>query len=81
MKSQFSPTEQKIIKILGKKEMTIAEITDVVHDTEYRPLNANNRISSAIRRINQKCIFYKLGWWIDGVGAGRAGRTVWRSKR
>ncbi len=77
----FSPTETKIIEIIGKKKMTIAEITDELHDTEYRPLNANNRVSSAIRRINDKCIHYKLKWELNGEGLGRHGRTVWKSKR
>lgn len=81
MRNYFSPTETHVLHILGKKKMTISEITDSVHDTEYRPLNARNKISSVIRRINIKCDFYKFNWFLDGEGLGRKGRTVWKKKR
>jgi hypothetical protein len=78
--SPFSVTEAKVLKIIGSKKMTIAEITEKLYEDDKLPLGANNRVASVIRRINQKCEYHKLSWFLNGVGAGRAGRTIWKDK-
>ncbi len=74
--NHFSPTEKKIIKTLGKRRMTITQLTEKMYKDE-EPLNARNNISSAILHINKKCKYYKLDWSLKGEGLGRGGKTVW----
>ena len=57
--------------------MTISNISQVFYKDETRPLNGENYVASVIRRIAKKCEHYDLDWTIEGVGAGRAGKTVW----
>lgn len=79
MKDIFSPTESKILKILGRRKLTIAEITERFHEGKIPP-EANNNIAAAVRRIRMKTVVHDLNWTIHGSGTGRAGRTVWRDK-
>jgi hypothetical protein len=82
MKNMFSPREQRLIKILGKNAMTIAELTEFYFMDELcMSLEANNNIAGSIRRIVAKCEKNKLKWTIKSKGGGRQGKTVWRGKR
>ncbi len=75
----FSPSEEKVLKILGRKRMKLSAITDKFYeDRDLPPLNANILIASVVRRINSKCNYLKADWWIAGEGLGRGGKTVWR---
>ena len=76
--SFFSSTELKIIKIIGRRKRTIADITFEFYKGGTIPFAAGNSIALTVRRIKNKCKYYDLNWTIDGVGGGRAGRTVWR---
>lgn len=80
MKEIFSPTENKVLKLLGKRKLTIAELTLKFHSGRP-PLEANNNIAAAVRRINAKCDHHDLPWFLNGSGMGRAGKTVWKDKR
>lgn len=79
--SLFSPRQQKILKILGDKKMTTAAICEKYFTDEDETISPRNSISDAIFKINMKCEFYQLNWFIDGHGTGRRGRTVWKAKR
>lgn len=79
MNELFSPLETKILKVLGKRKLSITEIVDLLF-TELQ-VDPSNSVSNAIRRINRKCEFNHLPWHIQGEGGGRAGRTVWVTKR
>lgn len=57
----FSEREEKIIKILGKKSLTIKEISHKLFDTNA-PLNAEILVANNVRTIIKKCKFYKLSW-------------------
>jgi len=74
----FSNHEKAVIKILGRKEMSIANISQVFYKDEVRPLNGENYIAGVVRRIESKCEYNGLDWTIMGMGSGRAGRTVWK---
>lgn len=76
-RNKFSATEQRVLQILGRKKMTILEITE---ELKLDNLDGNNRVATCIRRINRKCEYYKLTWHLEGEGTGRHGRKVWRSK-
>lgn len=77
-KSIFSPTEQKLLKTLGKKKMSLLELTETMFkDEKKKPINGSIIIGGMITRINKKCAFYELPWYLNGEGAGRAGKTVW----
>lgn len=78
----FSPTELNVLEVLGRKKMSIGEISEKICDANYSvPINASIVISNAIRRIALKCEKNKLSWTIVGKGGGRHGRIVWRTKR
>lgn len=74
--SLFSESEAKVLEILGRKKMTINELAAEFY--KKKPVDANNKITTFLRRIKKKCEFHKAPWTIDGEGAGRNGRTVWR---
>lgn len=76
----FSPMETKILKILGKKKVSIKIIAEELFKDEKKPINPGNTVATTISRINKKCIFHKLDWFIDGKGLGRQGRVVWLIK-
>lgn len=77
----FSDLETKIINRLGSKKMSITNLARSVYQKAQPPLNSNNTISATIGQINKKCDYYELKWFIDGIGAGRGGRTVWKEVR
>ncbi|MFM6929949.1 MAG: hypothetical protein ACKOX6_15875 [Bdellovibrio sp.] len=82
MKTVFSPTELQLIELLGSRKMTILELTEEFYK-KYppAPFNPNNVVSSAFNRINKKCEYYEMEWFINGQGAGRGGKTIWKEKR
>lgn len=79
----FSEAEKQVLKILGRKKMTITAIAeDFYFDGDIPEIaDPNNYIGRVLRRIKRKCEFNKLDWTIEGKGAGSHGRTVWKSKR
>lgn len=77
----FSALELKVLKILGNRTMRTDDITDkFVADSEpiYEPKAV---VCAAILRINKKCTFHKLPWFINAYGLGRGGRTFFKDKR
>ena len=77
----FSQIQEKILDILGKKEMTIQDIAkEVYKGSKDKPLSPNNSIVSAISYINLKCYKNKLDWRIEDEGSGRKGKTVYIKK-
>lgn len=81
MREVFSPTEKEILKVLGKKKMTISEITEKFYSSgRSKPLEPNNYIASALSRIAKKAKFHDLSWRIGGT-RDASGRTVWREER
>ncbi len=79
-KEIFSAREQEVLKVLGRKKLLIVEITEMVFGKKKAPIGANNGIGSAIRRINEKCRYHKLPWFLNGMGVGRAGKAVWKDR-
>lgn len=76
----FSRTEKKILKVLGRRKLTIGDITKAVYHRP-RPLNGRTMIATAARSINKKCRRKKLPWYLNGTGVGRQEKTLWRDKR
>ena len=60
----FSEREEKIINAIGAKKLTLEEISSLVFKNEQAPFDDKITISNSIRRINDKCIYYKLPWTI-----------------
>ena len=76
---KFSDREQKILKVLGRKKMTVKQITLKLF--RKKRSDAGTAVAGAIRRINIKCENHDLPWYLNGIGLGRAGKTVWKEKR
>lgn len=55
----FSKKEEQILKILGRRKMTIREIAQKIKSNNFdiEIITSNN-----IRRIARKCEHYKLTW-------------------
>lgn len=82
MENVFSTNEQMVLKILGRRKMTIAEIADdFVSDSTADLLELQNYVAGVVRRINRKCKTHHIEWVIEGKGGGRHGRTVWRARK
>lgn len=78
----FSETENKVLDLLGKRSLTIGQLTDkYFKDCDRKPINPNAVVSGSILRINKKCEYHKLTWFINGVGLGRSGKKVWIDKQ
>ena len=73
----LSKVEEKVMKIIGRRKMKIGAVTEAFYDGIIPP-GGQNRIAGVIRSINIKSDYYNLNWKVDGEGAGRNGRTVWR---
>lgn len=80
MQTIFSETEISIIQLLGNRRISIKELSEEHFKDKKIPLNPNNVVSGAIVRINKKCKYYNLDWFIDGEGLGRGGKVVWKTK-
>ena len=76
----FSPVELKVLKIVTSKPKKVSELAEKFFNGDKPPLNPNAVVSSAIIRINKKCEYHKLTWFINGYGLGRACRTVFKDK-
>jgi hypothetical protein len=73
----FSATEERVLKILGKKKLTVKVLSEKYFKGQKKPINPSNVISGAIVRINRKCSYFGLDWYVYGEGLGRHGKTVW----
>jgi hypothetical protein len=74
----FSSLEKQVIKIVGKTPQSVRHITSVIyHGRRKRPMDANNGVAQAIRRINKKCDYHNLDWFLNGAGQGRGGKLIW----
>ena len=62
--NRFSSREKAIIKVIGRRQLTIAEISEEVYkdDQFTKPLDPEITISNYIRRIIKKCEYYELNW-------------------
>lgn len=82
MYEMFSPTEKTVIDIIGRRKITLAELTEeLARVSQHESFDLNNYVAGVVRRIVKKCDHYKLNWTIEGQGSGRGGRTVWKEKR
>lgn len=77
----FSDVELKVLEILGDEKMQVAAITEKFFKGKKKVLNPGAVVTSAILRINKKCDFHDLNWFLKGEGLGRGGKTVWAAKR
>lgn len=59
----FSERERSIIKVLGRRKMTLSLIAEEVffHDRD-KPFDAEITINNSISRIIKKCKHHKLEW-------------------
>jgi hypothetical protein len=76
----FSDSEEKIIKLIGRNKISIAELTTMFFEGD-EVFEANNKVAGIVRRINRKCEDAGLKWKIEGEGTGRKGRVVWKELR
>jgi hypothetical protein len=62
-KCYFSPRENEIIKIVRNRKLTVKQISaELFPDQSKKPFDDCVGINNSIRRINEKCAFYKLEW-------------------
>lgn len=60
--SVFSEREQKIVDIIGRRKITIAEITEELIRVGELPFDGRILVSNSVRRIVDKCKYYRLEW-------------------
>lgn len=79
MRSVFSPMEEKVIKIIGKNHgISIQRVAGKYYNgRRKKPFNPGNTMAGTIKRINKKCSYHRLDWFINSVGGGRSGKQVW----
>lgn len=57
----FSERENLIIKIVGHKQLSLAEVSEKLFKGT-KLLDSNIAVANSVRRIIHKCEFYKLPW-------------------
>lgn len=77
----FSPAETRVLDVLGRKSMMIEDIVKKIYTEPNQTMYPHETIAGIVRRINTKCDFHKLPWFLNAMGGGRGGKTVWRDKR
>lgn len=77
----FSFAEERVIKILGRRKLTIQAIAQKYYASKDRtltpPMDPQNYIGRVVRRISMKCEHFELDWTIVGERINGS-RTVWR---
>jgi len=58
----FSKRELLILEVLGRRRMTIEEISRKVFEQTKKPFDDKISIANSISRINKKCVHHKLKW-------------------
>lgn len=59
----FSERELKIIKIIGRRKLTLAQITmELFQKDKTKPFDSVQVVGNSIRRIIKKCHYHKLDW-------------------
>lgn len=58
----FSDREMKIIKIIGRRKLTIKRVVVKLFEKDGEPFHSDIVVSNSIRTIISKCKFYKLPW-------------------
>lgn len=59
---RLSKREEEVMKILGKKAMSLEEIAKVFYKSDL-PFDASNLMGNIVRRIRRKCEFDKKTDW------------------
>ena len=60
--NHFSDRENKIIKIIGSKKMTLREIAVKLFEKDIRSFDATITTGNSVIRIIKKCSYYDLKW-------------------
>ena len=60
--NHFSDRENKIIKIIGSKKMTLREIAVKLFEKDIRSFDATITTGKSVIRIIKKCSYYDLTW-------------------
>lgn len=61
----FSPRENEIIKIIGRKKVTLVYIAEELFAGKREPLDATISVNNSVRRINKKCEYHDLSWFLN----------------
>lgn len=64
MNDIFSKREMLILKSLGRKRMTLEQISNEIFKTGDKPIDDRVTIGNSIRRINVKCTRNNLDWYL-----------------
>lgn len=61
----FSDREQKIIKIIGRKKVTLGIIDKELFDENDKPMDSIIAVANSVRRIIRKCVYNNLPWTLE----------------
>jgi len=63
----FSERENKIIKIIGRKKMTLEQIGKKLFEEGYAPFDSTISVANSVNRIIKKCLYYELDWTLTKI--------------
>jgi len=62
----FSNREQQIIEIIGRKKMTLEQISSELYKNgAHQTFDSAISTANSVRRIIKKCEFHKLAWTLE----------------
>lgn len=62
----LSPREKDILKIIGRKKVTIKLIAhELFRKSDNPPFDSEITINNSVKRIIRKCKYHKLNWTLE----------------
>ena len=61
----FSDRETQIIKIIGRKKVSLEDISSKLFQAKSKPFDGNISVANSVRRIIKKCQYHNLQWTLD----------------
>lgn len=68
----FSEREEAIIKIIGRKKVTLETISsELFMRSTHRPFDSDISVANSVRRIIKKCLYHDLPWTLEKTRVDR----------
>ena len=63
----LSDRENRIIKIIGRKKITLNEISTELFKDDGKVLDSTVRVANSVNRIIKKCSHYEVPWTLKKI--------------
>lgn len=64
---EFSKREKRVLEIIGRKRVTLEEISTELFKHGTKPLDSKIAVANSVTRIIKKCSHYDLTWTLEKI--------------